>query len=1384
MTHAADDFARRAKQSAPLTAAEKENLRISGKVIRDALREQPAIAFSIYEGELKKATTELVEHRLRAVFQPHVEFTSAGEWIEKGPDGLRDIAEKYESARRSDRRAMISSAVEHLLRLAVNASTNAAAGNTLRAIGDFVPSWILEGTLPQQVFCKLAIYLGLRNVPPPHALVPILEEQFRKALQEVLEIGAPVTRDIAVEAMGAVLKALGKPALALRSFHPGKEEGNPDDNDWYVKRGVRRSLAIRAIAGDVESRDRFLELALAPADPDFDNRADLLRSLPAVWRQAASDPDAVLARAVEILTKAASIDAAEAQRTRVELAKFARYQHSVFTTIDVMLKRGADPEHFDAVVARAVRRLPPTIAAAAPQANLQARASIAIIASAARIVARSERMHAGSHHQTECEQALAPLFSSLKKARSEWTNPGLLEGALRALPPILTKHTELPWAQDALEGTLTMLELEATTNDLAALHRRVIANVCFRTLLTTLVDTMHGRLLDFHMATNEDVYERDLDHSIAHLLANPAKDEILRVFHPSYNPVAGAIGEMPTGLAESVVGAAASAAEVLKTLESLYAKWETLSVPDQLLLTRILGAELRAATREAREISRYGLLKARFDSICTVAISNRARRLKLWKLLSHMPQPALEACHADLQEFVELLSAAPADGKDDKAERDTNDLAEDVNDLPEYVLAMVSEKVSERLARHIAREVDLKRRRARARNSQFDFAVQLYQVTLRGPSEKIFDHLIPRIDDDLDRRLVALFRRHVASVHSEPLTIDAIKTNIEALLPDITLYQFAAGQHGRESGTLDELAAALELYVKLASRETAIWSAIKGEEPVRRSRRAEENRVEGGLHDLLIRLDKIAHDTHVRHHEALGQKPPALDDHDAHANRRRDFSTLCQEECAQLRAEVAHYVTLPIRQFEERHRSMRHAMEIVDSIIKKFKAQPLLQPPEQVFLMVLLDHWRDVFNRTKEWYVDAPRRCIETKHPERFWDVFIFDPQEGREEEERGRREDQVIVHDPSIVDFQIEGIEPVGHSATARDFGLTGDAPPRIENQRSSFEEFYVDWMASELDVDLIKRALTPRWVREFHWFAKQYFRATHLPTVVALIAIPFALTALLHALDWDTAHRAEGLVFILYAAVSLSVMFYILLRHGLLNIGGWIRKEILREPPLPRTEPKKYYLYQAILPSLFKLIVVPFVLLVEFEHSYTFPIEASNIVIVTLMALAFLTTRYFVRREVMGHNAETNIEEEGDERSRRDIGEHTRKRRQVRQILALALAQAFGMALVFSLMFEANAIRRYQEEHPAQNVHFSATAARYHHSPEFLGFIPREAEANVGAILADFGIPLTLEQQAHFCWQVYPTVILTWTALGLFFGVFLEGFMSGERLREEVAG
>ncbi|MGZ8710841.1 MAG: hypothetical protein ACXW28_11525, partial [Thermoanaerobaculia bacterium] len=67
----------------------------------------------------------------------------------------------------------------------------------------------------------------------------------------------------------------------------------------------------------------------------------------------------------------------------------------------------------------------------------------------------------------------------------------------------------------------------------------------------------------------------------------------------------------------------------------------------------------------------------------------------------------------------------------------------------------------------------------------------------------------------------------------------------------------------------------------------------------------------------------------------------------------------------------------------------------------------------------------------------------------------------------------------------------------------------------------------------------------------------------------------------------------------------------------------------------------------------------------------------------------------------------------------------------------------------------------------------------PFFAGVLPREVHFNTSTVLKRVRLPISQAIGAHLEFTFYPTIILTWTALGLFVGVFLEGFVKGERLR-----
>jgi hypothetical protein len=201
---------------------------------------------------------------------------------------------------------------------------------------------------------------------------------------------------------------------------------------------------------------------------------------------------------------------------------------------------------------------------------------------------------------------------------------------------------------------------------------------------------------------------------------------------------------------------------------------------------------------------------------------------------------------------------------------------------------------------------------------------------------------------------------------------------------------------------------------------------------------------------------------------------------------------------------------------------------------------------------------------------------------------------------------------------------------------------------------------------------------------------------------------------------------------------------------------------------------------------------LIVEFDHSYAFPLEASSWSILLLASLSLLTTHFFVAREMVDHEEQSAITP--DERKRR-----------VWQIVAVALAHSFGIAVVLSAIFASNHNVKLEEVDdkqgtaqtdlgkPTQFWTFVETileqvdniqpsdkrpGEKYTY-PRFLGLVPRVVSVDFGEIAKNLHHPLPLKVAEHARFRFYPTIILVWTALGLFFGVFLEGFLNGRRLR-----
>ncbi|MFP5245332.1 MAG: hypothetical protein ACLGH0_01465, partial [Thermoanaerobaculia bacterium] len=718
----------------------------------------------------------------------------------------------------------------------------------------------------------------------------------------------------------------------------------------------------------------------------------------------------------------------------------------------------------------------------------------------------------------------------------------------------------------------------------------------------------------------------------------------------------------------------------------------------QLLLTRILSAQLRALSHDARELARYPVLRQMYETMLTVTLDGDERQKILWLLLSAIPAKAAEAADADVQEFVEQRSTATAGD-------------EDVNDLPGYVLAMVSDTFSFRLASDIARQVDLNLRRIRLDDKDFDAAIPLYQVMLRGPHSAIFEHLLPRMRERRDRDLALLFGRHVKKVRDCADERGAVRMNmliahINEIVPEL---------EANPSEILHHLAAALRRYVNLAATDhESIWSAIRGVEE------------EGGLHELFVALDTVAAHTRLRRMDGNDKSGAP------HPNRRQPLQLLCKEECVQLRALITHYLDLPVNEFEQRRRALYDADQVLVRIEQKLERELSLQPPERILIVALLRTWSDLLRYTVEQWVDAPRRSIEARQPDAFWKEFV----------------------DPS--------------SARAR--------VPRFPGQAAAFERFYVDWMASELDMDHLRGALRDRWSR---WFRGIYWVMGNFKAMIGVILFPCLVVAVLHSYK---IHYLEGIAFAVYAFALFTATLLALSSDRRRRIALWFRRRVLhRETQPPRRGPQ--HRFQCLLPRLFRLIVVPLALIVDFEHSYHFPMHAFDVVLFVLMALAFVTTAFFVRREIRGQ--EHHFGRVNDDRERSE-------RRKVRQIVAMALAHSFALALLFSILFEANTIDSLlrMDNHAARTESVGhipdghvGEAGKYHHADYLFGFLPREAHCNFAELLEHLGIHVAERYHSRLEWVFYPTLILTWTALGLFFGVFLEGFLKGERLREEIA-
>lgn len=1233
---------------------------------------------------------------------------------------LDELSYRHATARGEDRKRVRAAVVARIIELEGDHTT-------LRSLGARLPELILEGTLQQRFCCKVASDFGLLQDVPQSVRREVFEPMI-KALRVVLRVGAPATRDAAVEGIGALLKHFDDPAAALPRddrlpVSRGENESDADFEarseitDDYFDRLDRRRLMALTVAGHEPSRDDFarkLEEPMADVigrirreeDPvrkityALWERSDFLRILPAVARQRRGRLER---KPADLLVSAAeSLTAEEGDPPEVVIA-FARYRESVFRTVDAALRRGWKWGKFDDVVARAVRAIPQSVAGTPAMCNAEIRATVSIIRTAVRLLLRSKK------DPSSTEAVLQPLFrEELGREPSPWANHGIAEGCSRALPDLVGNPLYDEMTRPVLRALFEQTKDVPPADDLVKTHRRLVLSSCFRRILLSLVDHLYEQqLLEREGSARQD--REQTDHDLHVLLHHPTAEYLLDICQ---HKGAVVMDPVPMDVAESVIAGIAFESDLLRRSAKLFERWPSLSTIEKVLLTRILAAQLHTLSRDRTKMRRHELLRRVFTETQGVSIDDDEALRFAWVLLSALPAEAADAADMEIQRFVEYRERKTG------ADRKTGE------DLPGYVLAMISPVASGRIAGAIAREIDLKLRSDRGKAGA-DCAKTLYQVMLRGPHESIFDHLLPRLDDPDERSVVLLFRRHVGNVRrSSP-------NEKEVDLPQIVQHIGGFLKHLPHGGgkVLDGLRNALTLYRDLTAPSEDVWKLLAA----------------GNAIKLFQLFDDLAAGTD-------------------HAQLRETLAERYEGPLSSLQDDVGHYITLPVGNFTARIDALRKARHTARELEVALDARTTLQPPERILLVALMQHFRGLFEATIRWACEEPRRRIDEragydKAKNEFWLSFC-DP----------GSPDERIASLHSLVRSGEEDLDVntqrVAQDRVTRFEQLIRSEPPRFPDQREKFEEFFVEWMASDLDVETLRKTLDCRWPP---WFRLVYRTITSFLGMAIVVVLICGWSIAMDLLGY---HSLEGASFFAASCVVLgaAVLSFI---HGV--------RQLTR-----RVSGRPGYWFSSLLPRLARLTAVPMALIVEFDHSYEFPLCGSGWALLLLMMLSFLSTRFFVTREIV------------DQKERPGVSNVTKpEKKRVAQIVALALAHSFGIAVLLAAIFASSHPHKACEEHGTAPKHPAAHVSKGTHwipaleiadailnrideKPKdhlysrFLGVLPRDVTLDLSQWLA---LPPTLEKHATFTF--YPTIILTWTALGLFFGVFLEGFMGGKRLR-----
>lgn len=915
----------------------------------------------------------------------------------------------------------------------------------------------------------------------------------------------------------------------------------------------------------------------------------------------------------------------------------AQYQESVFRIIDVVLRRGEQSAAFDGITARAVESLPYTMVGGVTVCNAQVCATVAVLRTAIRIVTHIRGSSA-------TKDALGPLFDTLTNDVSPWRNPGIIEGCFQAVPALLSVPAHDDLTREGLIALFKHLRRPADPGNLAAVHAHLAAAAVFRRLLVTL-----ATLQSDSPSPNEAArLEKHLDL----IFQQPTSSLIFSAFRKQMpSPRA----KLKGAVSELLIAGMAFDSLALQSTRKAMKQWWDLELGERMLLTRTLALQLNAAAGEWRDIERLPLLRRHYKRFSAVVLNMQEREELLWNILTELPAEASESMDVEVQAFVEdarWRSVREEDG------------------LPGYVLAMISPAMGGRIMDLVVREIDRKLRRSRSNNAPFDFASLLYEIVLRDPDERLFNHLLPRLSTESDRREATLFRDFISAVRS----VTVANSDVEPLL--VVARHFLVETEDTTSPTLRSLAGMLGLFQRLVATEEGVWDVlVEGEI--------------GGLGALFAAFDALA-------------------------PRRGPLVADCREQLVELESEVEFYQRLPVEEFEGRARTLEHARDIADELISILRSQEQLHVSERIFLTRVVHHLRLLFERTKRWYCEEPHRQWKAGASDKFWSCFLTDWREGRSYNSQARL--------PWALEQMWENV---------------GSEPPPYRGQRQRFEQFFVRWMSSEIDAAALARALAPRWPR---WFREVFRVMTNLWSIALIIFLPCMFAAVMHMYGY---HGFEGGGFFAVNSAFLAATFLAFVSTGRRFFG----------------QSQRQYRFRSMFPRVAGFIAAPMALIVELEHAYRFPLEASTESLLLLLLVAFFAIQFTVTKAV--------TEDEDDDNAMPAV-----RVRRVRSIVAVALAQSFAIALLLSMIFAGRI------DLPA-DAQAGVAGSPYHHLPLLLGVLPREVVFDISSLLGSVGFVVDPALNIVF----YPTIILTWTALGVLFGVVFEGFLKGAKVRGEHA-